>query len=310
MVKTHRKRDPRIVSMTMSHIRGKNTGIEMTLRRALTEKGYRYRTNSSHVFGHPDIVNSKYQIAIFCDSEFWHGFNFEENKKKIRIHKKYWIPKIERNIARDREVDEELKKEGYTVLRYWGSTIEKHLDEVVTDISTRWEEAASIEKVRSKGLIKTTLCYLENNGSYLMLYRDKKKNDLNEGKWIGVGGHVEKGESVTMCLKREVKEETGLILKKYTYKGTIDFLNDNYPPERMYLYWSNSFTGDLIECDEGELKWIKKSDLGSLPLWDGDRVFLPLVDSKQGVFSLTLLYKNGVYVGSKGPFYKPKRKRK
>ena len=101
-------RDPTVVSYTMSHIRSKNTGIEKTLRKALTEKGIRYRLYSSKVYGHPDIVLQRYRIAIFCDSEFWHGFHFEENKAKIKTNTSYWIPKIQRNIARDEEVNRKL----------------------------------------------------------------------------------------------------------------------------------------------------------------------------------------------------------
>ena len=128
------KRSEATISYTMSRIRGKDTSIEIKLRKELYRLGYRYRANSKKVFGHPDIVFQKYKVAIFCDSEFWHGYNFEENKKKLHSHLDYWIPKIERNIARDKEVNEELGKEGYTVLRFWGNEINKDLPTCVQKI--------------------------------------------------------------------------------------------------------------------------------------------------------------------------------
>lgn len=127
-------RSPETIHYMMSRIRGKDTGIEIKLRKALYQKGYRYRCNSKYVYGHPDISFKGYKVAIFCDSEFWHGFNFEENKGKIHSNTSYWIPKIERNIARDKEVNGHLEKEGYIVLRFWGQEIEKHLDECVAKI--------------------------------------------------------------------------------------------------------------------------------------------------------------------------------
>jgi DNA mismatch endonuclease, patch repair protein len=118
-------RSPATISYTMSRIRGKNTGIELLLRRALTQRGLHYRHNSAFVYGHPDISFKGYKVAVFCDSEFWHGYEFAENEKKIKTHLDYWIPKIQRNIARDEEVNAELAKEGYLVLRFWGKEIER-----------------------------------------------------------------------------------------------------------------------------------------------------------------------------------------
>jgi DNA mismatch endonuclease, patch repair protein len=118
-------RSPATISYTMSRIRGKNTGIELLLRQELTKRGLHYRHNSSFVFGHPDVSFKGYKVAVFCDSEFWHGYHFEENAPKIKSHQDYWIPKIERNIARDEEVNQELAKEGYLVLRFWGKELEK-----------------------------------------------------------------------------------------------------------------------------------------------------------------------------------------
>lgn len=127
-------RSQETIHYMMSRIRGKDTGIELKLRKALYQKGYRYRCNSKYVYGHPDISFKGYKVAIFCDSEFWHGYHFEENKEKIHSNTSYWIPKIERNIERDKEVNERLGKEGYIVLRFWGKAIEKNLDDCVHKI--------------------------------------------------------------------------------------------------------------------------------------------------------------------------------
>lgn len=121
---------------------------------------------------------------------------------------------------------------------------------------------------------ETTLCYIEQDNKYLMLHRTKKSNDPNREKWIGVGGKVEAGESVEECLLREVMEETGLVLKEYQYRGKLYFYSDTYEDEIMYLYTSSEFEGELIECKEGELAWIEKSDILNLNLWEGDKVFL------------------------------------
>ncbi len=304
-------RDPAVVSYTMSHIRSKNTGIEKTLRKALTEKGVRYRLYSSEVFGHPDIVLQRYRIAIFCDSEFWHGFHFAENKAKIKTNTSYWIPKIERNIVRDQEVNKELQRQGYEILRFWGNEIEKSLDEVVDKILLVIEKRKWVYNQIQSIHELTTLVYIEKEDSYLMLHRVKKKHDLNQGKWIGVGGHIEKGETILDCVKREVKEETSLNLTKAKYLGKIHFLNDAYPPEVMYLYKGLSFEGNLTDCNEGDLQWVKKKDILNLELWEGDRVFLPLLDSDLSApFTLDLVYKNGKLADVIGPYFPPKNKKK
>jgi len=128
------KRDEATVSYTMSRIRGKDTSIEVKLRKALYEKGCRYRCNSKYIFGHPDISFKGVKVVVFCDSEFWHGKDFEENEKKILSNREYWIPKIKRNIERDNEVNEKLTQEGYLIYRFWGGEIEKNLDKCVTKI--------------------------------------------------------------------------------------------------------------------------------------------------------------------------------
>lgn len=139
----------------------------------------------------------------------------------------------------------------------------------------------------------TTLCYIEKNNYYLMLHRTKKKNDVNAGKWIGVGGKFEPGESPDDCLCREVFEETGLTLTSYHYRGIITFIYNEHEAEYMHLYTANGFTGTLTDqCHEGELKWIHKADIPSLSLWQGDRIFLKLLADNMPAFSLKLVYQN------------------
>ena len=144
-------------------------------------------------------------------------------------------------------------------------------------------------------VIPTVQIYLEKDNKYLMLYRNKKKNDINAGKWIGVGGHVEEGETPLQAVIREVKEETGLDLKSAEYRAIINFVNDDYV-EIIYQYTSSDFTGEVIDCDEGELKWINKDEVLSLPTWEGDKYFLkPLIDNDP-FFEITIVYKNNKLV--------------
>ena len=305
------RRDPKVVSYTMSRIRGKDTGLELALRRALSENGVHYRLYSNKVFGHPDLCLEKLKIAIFCDSEFWHGYHFEENEAKIHSNRSYWIPKIKRNIARDEEVNRVLKEQGYLGRRYWGKEIEKGLPRVVEEILGRIREREEILSWKKSIRLFTTLAYIEQGDSYLLLHRVKKKNDLNEGKWIGVGGKLEPGETAPAAMKREIKEEPGLDVGKYSYVGKIDFLNEDYPPERMYLYKVTSFSGTQIECNEGDLAWVKKEEMGKLPMWEGDKAFLPLLDKPHpSPFELTLVYKGGCLKEVLGPYYKKRPTKK
>ena len=146
--------------------------------------------------------------------------------------------------------------------------------------------------------VLTTLCYIEKDGSYLMLHRVKKQVDVNKDKWIGIGGHFEEGESPEECLLREVKEETGLTLTAYRFRGIVTFSGEGYQTEYMCLYTADGFEGTLSECDEGELCWIEKEKVFGLNLWDGDRVFLELVRREEPFFSLKLCYDgNGALVG-------------
>lgn len=138
----------------------------------------------------------------------------------------------------------------------------------------------------------TTLCYLEQDDSWLMLHRVVKKQDINKDKWIGVGGHFEYGESPDECLLREVKEETGLTLLSYRFRGLITFLCDDMEPEYMCLYTSDQFEGTLTSCDEGNLKWVPKSQIGQLNLWTGDLIFFRLLEQDAPFFSLKLQYQD------------------
>lgn len=142
----------------------------------------------------------------------------------------------------------------------------------------------------------TTLCYIERGDSYLMIHRTKKTNDENKDKWIGIGGKFEEGESPEDCVLREVREETGLMLKSYSYRGIVTFVSDEYGTEYMHLFTSDSFTGELSECDEGELEWIKKKELPTKEIWAGDKIFLRLLDKDTPFFSLKLVYSGSTLV--------------
>ena len=145
----------------------------------------------------------------------------------------------------------------------------------------------------------TTLCYLERDGCYLMLHRIKKENDLNRNKWIGIGGKFEEGESPENCLLREVREETGLTLGSWRYCGIVTFVSDEWGTEYMHLFHSEDFHGSLRECDEGSLEWIEKSALASLPdLWEGDRIFLRMMENNEPFFSLKLCYRGDLLTGA------------
>ncbi len=139
----------------------------------------------------------------------------------------------------------------------------------------------------------TTLCYIEKDDAYLMLHRTKKKNDVNAGKWIGVGGKFETGESPDDCLRREVLEETGLTLTNYRYRGVITFVYNDHDAEYMHLYTASAFEGALLEnCNEGDLRWVPKKEIPELSLWKGDRIFLELLAKEYPPFSLKLVYRN------------------
>lgn len=137
--------------------------------------------------------------------------------------------------------------------------------------------------------MQTTLCYIEREGRTLMLHRVKKKNDMNHDKWLGVGGKFEPGESPEECMLREVREETGLTLTRWAYRGIVTFVSGGYC-EYMHLFTADRFEGALRDCDEGALEWVDTDRLTELPIWEGDKVFLRLLSEKEPFFSLKLVY--------------------
>lgn len=139
----------------------------------------------------------------------------------------------------------------------------------------------------------STQIYLIHDGKWLLMLRNRKKNDINEGRWIAVGGKKEEGETVYECAVRETFEETGLAVQSLKYRGTVDFIYDDMDPERIIIYTSSSFSGTLHESDEGTLRWIDESDILSLNLWEGDRIFLrKMLDHEEKPFGLRLHYDN------------------
>lgn len=122
------------IHYNMQRVKSKDSEIEKILRNALWNKGYRYRKNVKDIFGHPDIVFKSKKVAIFCDSEFWHGYDWEHKKNEIKTRQDFWIPKIERNMQRDKEVNMKLSEEGWTVLRFWGTEIKKQTENCVKEI--------------------------------------------------------------------------------------------------------------------------------------------------------------------------------
>lgn len=136
----------------------------------------------------------------------------------------------------------------------------------------------------------TTLCYLEKDGCYLLLHRVKKENDENRDKWIGVGGKFEENESPEECVLRETKEETGLTLTDYRYCGIVTFVSDRWEGEYMHLFHATGFEGTLTDCNEGTPEWVTKERFARLPQWEGDRIFLRLMQQHVPFFSLKLCY--------------------
>lgn len=142
-------------------------------------------------------------------------------------------------------------------------------------------------------MINTTLCHIEKDGKYLMLHRTKKQNDVNEDKWIGIGGKFEDKESPEECNLREVFEETGLTLNSVSYRGIVTFVSNKWETEYMHIFKTNDFSGSLKDCDEGELCWVPIKEIYNLPIWVGDKIFLKLIeDDSFPFFSLKLCYED------------------
>ena len=144
----------------------------------------------------------------------------------------------------------------------------------------------------------TTLCHIEKDGAYLMLHRVKKENDLNHDKWVGIGGKFEHKESPEECNFRETKEETGLTLNSARYCGIVTFVSDVWETEYMHIFHSNDFSGEIKDCDEGTLEWVKIKEIYNLPIWEGDKIFLQLIEENAPFFSLKLEYKGDTLVSA------------
>ena len=139
----------------------------------------------------------------------------------------------------------------------------------------------------------TTLCYAENNGRWLMMHRIRKTEDENAGKWIGLGGHLQDGETPEACIRREVREEAGLELTGLRLRGILTFILPDWGDELTFLYTAHTEDTELPDCSEGVLRWVPVEQVDSLPLWEGDRIFLPLLHTREDVFSLKLVYAPG-----------------
>jgi len=146
------------------------------------------------------------------------------------------------------------------------------------------------EKHEVKRFRLTTLCYIEKDGAWLMLHRTKKKADQSHDKWLGIGGKFEDAESPEECMLREVYEETGLTVTDYDYRGIVTFVSDVWETEYMHLFTASGFTGELLDCGEGELAWIPKEAVLGLKLWEGDKLFLERLMSDSEFFSLKVVY--------------------
>ena len=142
-------------------------------------------------------------------------------------------------------------------------------------------------------IVDTTMVYLKRNNCYLLLYRNKKEHDINQNKWIGVGGHKEANETIDECAIREVKEETGYDVHSLSCAGEVLFIDENLHM-MMYIYETEDFSGSQIECNEGELAWIPIKDIYNYPMWEGDKAFLPLLINHAPYFKMTLIYEKGI----------------
>lgn len=148
-------------------------------------------------------------------------------------------------------------------------------------------------------MLLTTLCYIEKEGKYLMLHRTKKENDMNKDKWIGVGGKFEEGESPEECMIRETKEETGLTLNSCNLRAVITFVSSIYEAEHMYLFTSDDFEGNLIDCNEGKLEWVEKEKVKELNSWEADKIFLEKLENNADFFTMKVEYEGDKLINYK-----------
>ena len=147
-------------------------------------------------------------------------------------------------------------------------------------------------------IIDTTVVYLKRDDNYLLLYRNKKKNDINHAKWIGVGGRKEANETIDECAIRETKEETGFDIHSLKCAGEVLFIDDDLYM-MMYVYEVTDFSGSQIDCDEGELRWIPIKDIYDYPMWEGDKLFLPKVINHEPYFKIVLTYSRDILISAK-----------
>lgn len=138
-------------------------------------------------------------------------------------------------------------------------------------------------------IINSTLVHLIKDGKYLMLHRVKKEGDYNKDKWIGVGGKFEPRESPEECARRETLEETGLTIGKMDFRGIVTFVYQDIT-EYMHLFTSEDFSGEMKDCDEGNLEWVDISEVCNLPIWEGDKIFFKLMEDDAPFFSVKLVY--------------------
>lgn len=148
-------------------------------------------------------------------------------------------------------------------------------------------------------MILSTLCYLEKDGKYLMLHRTKKENDINKDKWLGIGGKFEEGESPEECIIREVNEETGLVLKSYKLRCIVTYISTTWETEYIYVFTSDNFEGNMLECDEGDLQWINKEDITKLNIWEGDKIFIEKLQKDNTFFTVKFEYDGDKLIGYK-----------
>lgn len=146
-------------------------------------------------------------------------------------------------------------------------------------------------------MILSTLCYIEKDNQYLMLHRTKKKNDINKDKWIGIGGKFEENESPEECIIREVKEETGLHLKSYQLRCIVTYVSTNWETEYMYVFTSDDFEGNIIECNEGDLQWVNKDEVTKLNTWEGDKIFIEKMQKDKNFFTVKFEYDGDKLLG-------------